>query len=55
MKRLHVHISVDNLADSIRFYSRMFAVEPAVLKDDYAKWMLDDPCVKFHNAEPISA
>ncbi len=47
MKRLHVHVSVDNLADSIRFYSKMFAAEPAVLKDDYAKWMLDDPRVNF--------
>lgn len=47
MKRLHVHVSVDNLADSIRFYSRMFAVEPTVLKDDYAKWMLEDPRVNF--------
>jgi catechol 2,3-dioxygenase-like lactoylglutathione lyase family enzyme len=47
MKRLHVHVSVDNLADSIRFYSKIFAAEPTVLKDDYAKWMLDDPRVNF--------
>jgi catechol 2,3-dioxygenase-like lactoylglutathione lyase family enzyme len=47
MKRLHVHVAVDNLADSIRFYSGMFASEPAVLKEDYAKWMLDDPRVNF--------
>ncbi|TCS38018.1 hypothetical protein EDC30_103310 [Paucimonas lemoignei] len=47
MKRLHVHISVDNLADSIKFYSGMFATEPTVVKPDYAKWMLDDPRVNF--------
>lgn len=47
MKRLHVHISVDNLADSIQFYSGMFASEPTVVKPDYAKWMLEDPRVNF--------
>lgn len=47
MKRLHVHVSVENLNDSIRFYSAMFAAEPAVSKPDYAKWMLDDPRVNF--------
>jgi len=47
MKRLHVHISVDNLAESIRFYSGMFSGEPTVLKSDYAKWMLEDPRVNF--------
>ncbi len=47
MKRLHVHVSVDDLAQSIRFYSTLFAAEPTVLKDDYAKWMLDDPRVNF--------
>ncbi|MEC4718104.1 ArsI/CadI family heavy metal resistance metalloenzyme [Noviherbaspirillum sp. CPCC 100848] len=47
MKRLHVHVSVDNLADSIKFYSGMFYTEPTVVKTDYAKWMLDDPRVNF--------
>ncbi|SRR5258705_8417526 len=47
MKRLHVHVSVADLADSIRFYSTLFGAEPAVLKDDYAKWMLEDPRVNF--------
>jgi catechol 2,3-dioxygenase-like lactoylglutathione lyase family enzyme len=47
MKRLHVHVAVDDLAASIRFYSTMFASEPTVAKDDYAKWMLDDPRVNF--------
>src|SRR5271167_4909246 len=47
MKRLHVHVSVDNLDQSIRFYATLFAAEPSVVKDDYAKWMLDDPRVNF--------
>ncbi len=47
MKRLHVHVSVDDLARSVRFYSTLFAAEPAVTKADYAKWMLDDPRVNF--------
>jgi len=47
MKRLHVHVAVEDLAPSVHFYSTLFAAEPAVLKDDYAKWMLDDPRVNF--------
>ena len=47
MKRLHIHVSVDDLAQSVRFYSTLFAAEPAVTKGDYAKWMLDDPHVNF--------
>jgi len=47
MKRLHVHVSVDDLSQSIRFYSTLFAAEPTVVKDDYAKWMLEDPRVNF--------
>lgn len=47
MKRLHVHVAVHDLQQSIRFYSALFASEPAVKKDDYAKWMLDDPRVNF--------
>src|SRR5215475_10701704 len=47
MKRSHVHVAVDDLAQSIRFYSTLFAAEPTVVKDDYAKWMLDDPRANF--------
>ena len=47
MKRLHVHVGVDDLAQSIRFYSTLFAAEPSVTKTDYAKWMLEDPRVNF--------
>jgi hypothetical protein len=48
MKRMHIHVSVDNLSDSIRFYSAMFAdAKPTVVKDDYCKWELTDPPVNF--------
>jgi len=47
MKRLHVHVAVNDLKQSIRFYSALFAAQPSVLKDDYAKWQLDDPRVNF--------
>lgn len=47
MKRLHVHVGVEDLGQSIRFYSTLFAADPAVVKDDYAKWMLEDPRVNF--------
>jgi catechol 2,3-dioxygenase-like lactoylglutathione lyase family enzyme len=47
MKRMHVHVAVDDLPRSIGFYSALFATQPAVIKADYAKWMLDDPHVNF--------
>ena len=47
MKRFHVHLHVDDLAQSIGFYSKLFAAEPVRLESDYAKWMLADPPVNF--------
>lgn len=47
MKRMHLHISVDDLAKSIIFYNTLFGTSPTVKKVDYAKWMLDDPLVNF--------
>jgi len=47
MKRLHLHVSVSDLAKAIGFYSALFAAKPAVVKGDYAKWMLDDPRMNF--------
>tara|TARA_R110000868_G_scaffold375440_3_gene639990 strand:+ start:30212 stop:30694 length:483 start_codon:yes stop_codon:yes gene_type:complete len=47
MKRLHVHVAVEDLGQSIAFYSTLFATEPSVKRPDYAKWMLDDPRVNF--------
>ena len=47
MKRFHVHVAVHDLEQSIRFYSTLFGVPPAVKKGDYAKWMLEDPRINF--------
>ena len=47
MKRMHVHVGVENLDASIAFYSTLFSAEPTLRKPDYAKWMLDDPRVNF--------
>jgi catechol 2,3-dioxygenase-like lactoylglutathione lyase family enzyme len=47
MKRIHVHVAVNDLQRSIGFYSALFATQPVVVKTDYAKWMLDDPRVNF--------
>ena len=47
MKRLHVHVGVDDLDRSVGFYSTLFGAQPIVRKTDYAKWMLEDPRVNF--------
>lgn len=47
MKRFHVHVSVREIDESVRFYSTLFAAEPSVHERDYAKWMLEDPRVNF--------
>lgn len=47
MKRLHIHLSVDNLDRNIQFYTALFSCAPTVQHEDYAKWMLDDPRVNF--------
>ena len=47
MKRFHVHVGVADLDKSVAFYSSLFGAEPAVVKPDYAKWMLEDPRVNF--------
>jgi catechol 2,3-dioxygenase-like lactoylglutathione lyase family enzyme len=47
MKRMHIHVGVERLDDGIRFYSALFGAEPVKIKDDYAKWMLEDPRVNF--------
>ncbi len=47
MKRLHVHVGVADLDESVRFYSTLFGAQPTKRESDYAKWMLDDPRVNF--------
>ena len=47
MKRFHVHVSVGDLGESIRFYSTLFGAQPVRVESDYAKWMLEDPRINF--------
>lgn len=47
MKRLHIHVGVTDLEKSVEFYSTLFGQKPVKLKNDYAKWLIDDPSVNF--------
>ncbi|QQR91679.1 MAG: glyoxalase/bleomycin resistance/dioxygenase family protein [Myxococcales bacterium] len=47
MKRIHIHVGVENLEQAIQFYSALFGVKPSKSKSDYAKWMLEDPKLNF--------
>ncbi|MBX3121418.1 MAG: VOC family protein, partial [Fimbriimonadaceae bacterium] len=47
MKRFHLHMGVEDLDESIRFYTALFGAPPVKTKSDYAKWMLDNPCINF--------
>jgi catechol 2,3-dioxygenase-like lactoylglutathione lyase family enzyme len=47
VKRFHVHLHVADVDASVRFYTVLFGVQPTKHKPDYAKWMLDEPCVNF--------
>ena len=47
MSRFHIHIAVDDIQKSVNFYSAVFGSQPSVLKDDYAKWALEDPRLNF--------
>lgn len=51
MKRMHVMLKVNNLDESVKFYSTLFGAEPTKKKEDYAKWMLDDPRLNFSIAQ----
>ncbi len=51
MKRFHVNVAVADLGRSVKFYSILFSAAPTVLKEDYAKWMLEDPRINFSLSE----
>ncbi|MDG2263373.1 MAG: VOC family protein [Actinomycetota bacterium] len=59
MKRMHIGLKVADIEESVDFYSRMFGQEPTLQRDDYAKWMLDDPYVNFsidvHGVGPVGS
>ncbi len=47
MKRLHIHIRTNDIDQSVRYYTALFGAEPEKRKDDYARWLLDDPAVNL--------
>lgn len=47
MKRMHIHVSVENIEEAVKFYSIMFGAEPVKVKTDYAKWLLREPSLNF--------
>jgi catechol 2,3-dioxygenase-like lactoylglutathione lyase family enzyme len=47
MSRFHMHVVVENLDISTRFYTALFGAEPTTAREDYIKWALDDPRINF--------
>lgn len=47
MKRTHIHVGVSDLTAAITRYTALFGAAPVLVKDDYAKWLLDDPQLNF--------
>lgn len=45
--RMHVAINVRNLDASLRFYKLLFQAEPTKVKENYAKFELDNPALHF--------
>lgn len=54
MKRMHIHVGVEDLEKGIQFYTTLFGTEPEKIKGDYAKWMLDDPRINFAISTRVS-
>jgi len=46
-RRLHVHISVENIEESVKFYNIQFGAEATKVKEDYAQWLVDDLSLNF--------
>ncbi|MAR81712.1 MAG: glyoxalase/bleomycin resistance/dioxygenase family protein [Gammaproteobacteria bacterium] len=51
MAKMHIHVSVDNLEKSIKFYNSLFGSKPSKQKKDYAKWELEDPKINLAISE----
>lgn len=47
MEYVHVGINVTNLEASIKFYQKVFGIQPVKTKIDYAKFLLDEPGLNF--------
>jgi lactoylglutathione lyase len=47
MSRLQLALNVDNLDESVAFYSRLFAATPAKVKPGYANFAITEPPLKL--------
>ena len=47
MSRVQLALNVDDLAESIAFYSRLFDTEPAKVRDGYANFAVAEPPLKL--------
>jgi len=47
MSRVQLALNVDNLYESVAFYSRLFATEPTKIRDGYANFAITEPPLKL--------
>jgi hypothetical protein len=47
MSRVQLALNVDNLAEGVGFYSKLFNAQPAKLKEGYANFAIADPPLKL--------
>ena len=47
MSRVQLALNVDNLGESIAFYSKLFGTEPAKVRDGYANFAVAEPPLKL--------
>jgi|SRR6185437_159639 hypothetical protein len=47
MKRLHLHVSVSDIAKAVSFYSYLFKIRPCCGGQNYANWRVEDPAINF--------
>lgn len=47
MSRVQLALNVDNLADGVAFYSKLFNTQPAKLKEGYANFAIAEPPLKL--------
>jgi catechol 2,3-dioxygenase-like lactoylglutathione lyase family enzyme len=47
IKRMHVAVNCTDLEKSLEFYRSFFGTEPTKIRDDYAKFELEQPALHF--------
>ena len=46
MSRVQLALNVDDLDESVAFYSKLFNAQPAKLKPNYASFAIEEPPLK---------